>query len=71
MRSRIIATSAAVAALLGVGATLAPAYAQDSIFVPLFTYRTGPYAGSGTPIADGMHDYLSMLNARDGGINGV
>ena len=32
--------------------------AQDSIYVPLFTYRTGPFAGSGTPIADGMHDYL-------------
>ena len=26
--------------------------------MPLFTYRTGPFAGSGTPIADGMHDYL-------------
>jgi branched-chain amino acid transport system substrate-binding protein len=39
--------------------------------VPLFTYRTGPFAGSGTPIADGMHDYLTMLNERDGGIGGV
>src|ERR1019366_7860497 len=33
--------------------------------------RTGPFAGSGTPIANGMHDYLSMLNERDGGIGGV
>ncbi len=47
------------------------ALADDSIYVPLFTYRTGPFAGSGTPIADGMHDYLAMLNARDGGIGGV
>ena len=39
--------------------------------MPLFTYRTGPFAGSGTPIADGMHDYLTMLNERDGGIGGV
>ena len=39
--------------------------------MPLFTYRTGPFAGSGIPIADGMHDYLSMLNERDGGIGGV
>ena len=39
--------------------------------MPLFTYRTGPFAGSGTPIADGMHDYLAMLNERDGGIGGV
>jgi branched-chain amino acid transport system substrate-binding protein len=47
------------------------AQAQDSIYVPLLTYRTGPFAGSGIPIANGMHDYLSMLNARDGGIGGV
>jgi branched-chain amino acid transport system substrate-binding protein len=47
------------------------AQAEDSIFVPLFTYRTGPFAGSGTPIANGMHDYLTMLNERDGGIGGV
>ena len=45
--------------------------AQDSIYVPLLTYRTGPFAGSGIPIADGMHDYLRMLNERDGGIGGV
>ncbi len=50
---------------------IVPAQAEDSIFVPLFTYRTGPFAGSGTPIADGMHDYLTMLNERDGGIGGV
>ncbi len=47
------------------------AQAADGLFVPLFTYRTGPFAGSGIPIADGMHDYLTMLNERDGGIGGV
>ena len=47
------------------------AFAEDSIYVPLFTYRTGPFAGSGTPIANGMHDYLTMLNERDGGVGGV
>jgi branched-chain amino acid transport system substrate-binding protein len=51
------------------GAAL-PAFA-DELFVPLFSYRTGPFAGSGIPIANGMHDYLTMLNERDGGINGV
>ena len=65
------------AGLLALAATTAlttfaiPAQAEDSIFVPLFTYRTGPFAGSGIFIADGMHDYLSMLNERDGGIGGV
>ena len=39
--------------------------------MPLLTYRTGAFAGSGIPIADGMHDYLEMLNERDGGIGGV
>jgi branched-chain amino acid transport system substrate-binding protein len=47
------------------------AAAQDSIYVPLLSYRTGPFGGSGVPIADGMHDYLRMLNERDGGIGGV
>ena len=39
--------------------------------MPLLTYRTGPFAGSGIPIANGMNDYLQMLNERDGGIGGV
>ena len=47
------------------------AVAQDTIYVPLFTYRTGPFAGSGQPVANGMHDYLEMLNQRDGGIGGA
>ena len=58
-------------ALAMTGALAAPASAEDSIYVPLLTYRTGPYAGSGLPIADGMHDYLTLLNERDGGIGGV
>ncbi len=65
-QSLILAASAA----LGFCGTL-PSRAQESIYVPLLTYRTGPYAGSGIPIADGMHDYLTMLNERDGGIGGV
>ena len=52
-------------------AAAAPATAQDSIYIPLMTYRTGSFAGSGIPIANGMHDYLTMLNERDGGIGGV
>jgi len=45
--------------------------AQDAIYVPLFTYRTGAFAGSGIPVAAGMSDYLRMLNERDGGVGGV
>ncbi|WP_150522694.1 ABC transporter substrate-binding protein [Roseibium sediminis] len=47
------------------------AQAEDANYVPLLTYRTGPYAGSGIHIANGMADYLAMLNERDGGIGGV
>lgn len=62
---------AALSAVALSGAVAAPADAQDSIFVPLPTYRTGPFSGSGTHIANGMRDYLTMLNERDGGIGGV
>jgi branched-chain amino acid transport system substrate-binding protein len=48
-----------------------PAMAQEGNLVPLLTYRTGPFSNSGIPIANGMHDYLDMLNARDGGIGGA
>ena len=61
----------ALLAATAIAAPALPAAAEDSIYVPLFTYRTGPFAGSGISIADGMHDYLSLLNERDGGIGGV
>jgi branched-chain amino acid transport system substrate-binding protein len=41
------------------------------MFVPSTVYRTGPYAPSGTPFANGFWDYLTMINERDGGVNGV
>ncbi len=59
------------AALVLTATAALPAQAEDALYVPLMTYRTGAYAGSGIPIADGMHDYLAMLNERDGGIGGV
>jgi branched-chain amino acid transport system substrate-binding protein len=62
---------AGVLAAATVAASAVPAAAQESIYVPLFTYRTGPFSGSGIFIAEGMHDYLEMLNQRDGGIGGV
>jgi branched-chain amino acid transport system substrate-binding protein len=60
-----------LAAVLAVG--LAPgAFAQaKEQFFPLLSYRTGPYAPNGTPWANGKQDYLKMINARDGGVNGV
>jgi branched-chain amino acid transport system substrate-binding protein len=63
-------TQIVLALALAVAPGLAAAE-EDSIYVPLLTYRTGPFAGSGIPIANGMHDYLTMLNERDGGVGGV
>ena len=44
---------------------------KGSHFIPVTSYRTGPYAVSGTPAADAMIDYMKLINERDGGINGV
>ncbi len=60
----------AAAAMVGVPLAISAAAAAE-LYVPLLTYRTGPFAGGGTPIANGMHDYFTMLNERDGGIGGV
>lgn len=47
------------------------AFAQEkSQFFPLLTFRTGPYAPSGVPWADGFVDYFKLVNTK-GGINGV
>ena len=71
MRSHRLMLGLTAATMVGVSALAATAQAQDSIYVPLLTYRSGPFAGSGIPIANGMNDYLQMLNERDGGIGGV
>ena len=71
MRMRNLIFGASVACLVGAPVVASQALAEDTIFVPLLTYRTGPFANSGIPIANGMHDYLDMLNERDGGIGGV
>jgi branched-chain amino acid transport system substrate-binding protein len=61
------------AALVAVGATVvstgALAQAKEQ-FIPVLSYRTGPYAPNGVPWANGYVDYIKLTNAR-GGINGV
>ena len=71
MKARRLLIGMTCVSLLGAAMLTGTAQAQDTIYVPLLTYRTGPFAGSGIPIANGMHDYLAMLNERDGGIGGV
>jgi branched-chain amino acid transport system substrate-binding protein len=62
----------AVVVGLGVASVAPPAQAQsaDTQYFPLLVYRTGPYAANGAQLANGMIDYLKLVNAR-GGVNGV
>ena len=59
------------AAVVAVSSVATSAFAQAEQFFPLLSYRTGPYAPNGTPWANAKQDYLKLINARDGGINGV
>src|ERR1700704_2560352 len=57
---------------IGGAALVEPAFAQaNEQFLPALVYRTGPYAPNGVPFANGVVDYWTMINERDGGINGV
>jgi branched-chain amino acid transport system substrate-binding protein len=71
MTVRKLALGLALAAGAAAAGAAAPAAAQDTIAIVHNTYRTGPFSGSGIPAANGMRDYIMMLNARDGGIGGV
>ena len=56
----------AAIALWGCGAAHA-----DGISIWSLSYRDGPFAAATAPVADGLRDYLAMINARDGGVNGI
>src|SRR5512145_1663009 len=60
---------AALAAAASVVSTQALAQAKEQ-FIPVLSYRTGPYAPNGTPWANGYVDYIKLVNAK-GGLNGV
>jgi len=65
---KILAAAMGVVAALSSGTVFAQAKEQ---FFPVLVYRTGAYAPNGVPWANGYVDYLKLINARDGGINGV
>jgi branched-chain amino acid transport system substrate-binding protein len=69
IRKLALAGLSAVMGLTGLVST--GAMAQNEQFIPMLVYRTGPYAPSGIPWANGFRDYYKLVNARDGGINGV
>ena len=60
------------AAVVAAGiATAATAQGPNEQFIPGLIYRTGAYAPNGIPFANGVADYYTLVNERDGGINGV
>ena len=59
-----LTTAAAMAVTVG----SASAY---ELVIPFMDYRTGPYSPNGIPYANGKHDYFTLINERDGGVNGV
>ena len=69
IKKLVLSVLGAVVAATGIFA--GPAMAAEEQFFPMLVYRTGPYAPSGIPVANGFRDYYTMINERDGGINGV
>jgi branched-chain amino acid transport system substrate-binding protein len=60
-----------MAAALAVTMTAAAPALAESLHFPMLNYRTGPFGPNGMAFADGYQDYLTLINERDGGINGV
>mgnify|MGYP006883574089 CR=1 FL=1 len=54
-------------AMLGAAATV---QAQNEQFIPILSYRVGPYAAGGSGYFGGTIDYFNLVNAN-GGINGA
>ena len=70
LKSVLFAAAAGATLLATLAAPPAAAQAKEQFF-PVLPYRTGAYAPNGVPWANGYVDYLKLINARDGGINGV
>jgi branched-chain amino acid transport system substrate-binding protein len=60
-----------LAGALLASALIGPPAGAYELTIPSLDYRTGPFAPGGIPFANGFRDYLTLLNERDGGIEGV
>jgi branched-chain amino acid transport system substrate-binding protein len=60
-------------AAAGTALSCVPVVAQEAgtQFIGILGYRVGPYGANGAAFFSGFIDYLSLINERDGGINGV
>ena len=63
--------SGLVAAVLSGLVSVTAVAAAGEQFLPVLSTREGAQRSNQIPLANGFIDYLTLLNARDGGINGV
>ena len=68
--SKTLSSTLIAAGLLAGVAADAVAQANEQ-FIGLPSYRVGAYASGGSGIFGGFIDYMSLINERDGGVNGV
>ena len=71
LRQLVLAVTTVAAGISGALVSSTTMAAEKEQFMPVLPYRTGAYAPNGVPWANGYSDYLKLINARDGGINGV
>src|SRR5215475_2184889 len=71
MRLKQLCWSGLVAAVLGGLVGMTAVAAADAQFLPVLGAREGAQRSSQIPLANGFIDYVTLLNVRDGGINGV
>lgn len=67
MKTRVIVLASALMAMVGMTSVVS---AEETMYVPIPSYRVGPYAAGGTGYFGGILDYYNLVNSR-GGVGGV
>jgi len=68
MKKKLIILLVAFGSMLGVSTSV---MAADTMYIPIPSYRVGPYAAGGTGYFGGILDYYNLVNAQHNGVNGV
>jgi len=67
MKMKVTVLASALLAMVGMSNVVS---AEESMYVPIPSYRVGPYAAGGTGYFGGILDYYNLVNSR-GGVGGV
>ena len=67
MKTRVIVLASALMAMVGMTSVVS---AEETMYIPIPSYRVGPYAAGGTGYFGGILDYYNLVNSR-GGVGGV